>query len=440
MREDEIMNQPSLTETAATAARTADPAAAAEIPHACAPGTEVTSSATDGRETPQHKPRLLGIDAARGIALFGMASVHLLSDATAAGDVSLSWALAAGKSAALFAVLAGVGIAFSTGGTSPLAGPRRTAAASSLAVRALMIGVLGLLLGSVVPGDTAGVILTYYAVLFLLAIPLLGLSVRALVVLGAVTALVVPVLSHVVRGGMAVPALGNPTFVDLLSRPGPLVAELTLSGLYPALPWLAYVCAGLAIGRSRLTSRRFVIGMTAAGVALAALANAVSWILMERAGGRDRLRELAPQTFSSQEFTDVLAWGADGTLPPTSPWWLAVRAPHTATPVELLYTIGIAMAVIGTSIMLAWVLRSAIRPLAAVGSMPLTLYTLHLLLLVSPLTPEDGELASLTLHAVVLLTFAVLWGRRFDRGPLEHVIWRVTGRVRDRTLNRRSPA
>jgi uncharacterized membrane protein len=440
MREDEIMNQPGPTEAATTAARTTDRSAAAEIPHACVPVPGATSSAAEGPDTPRRKPRLLGVDAARGIALFGMASVHLLSDETATGDVSLSWTLAAGKSAALFAVLAGVGIAFSTGGTSPLEGRRRTAAASSLGARALMIGVVGLLLGSVVPGDTAGVILAYYAVLFLLAIPLLGFSVRALVVLGAVTALVVPVLSHVVRDGMAVPALGNPTFVDLLSRPGPLVAELTLSGLYPALPWLAYVCAGLAIGRSRLTSRRFVIGMTAAGVALAALANAVSWILLELAGGRDRLREVAPQTFSSQEFTDVLAWGADGTLPTTSPWWLAVRAPHTTTPVELLYTIGIAMAVIGTSIMLAWVLRSAIRPLAAVGSMPLTLYTLHLLLLVSPLTPEDGELASLALHAVVLLAFAVLWGRRFDRGPLEHVIWRVAGRVRDRTLSQRAPA
>jgi uncharacterized membrane protein len=434
------MKQPGPTQTSTTDTRSAARSATAEIPHACVPGPEATSSATEGRDTPRHKPRLLGIDAARGIALFGMASVHLLSNETTTGDLSLSWTLAAGTSAALFAVLAGVGIAFSTGGTSPLEGPRRTAAASSLGVRALMIGVVGLLLGSVVPGDTAGVILAYYAVLFLLAIPLLGLSVRALVVLGGVTALVVPVLSHVVRDGMAVPALGNPTFVDLLSRPGPLVAELTLSGLYPAIPWLAYVCAGLAIGRSRLTSRRFVIGMTAAGVALAALANAVSWMLLDLAGGQDRLREVAPRTFSGQEFNDVLAWGASGTLPTTSPWWLAVRAPHTTTPVELLYTIGIAMAVIGTSIMLAWVLRSAIRPLAAVGSMPLTLYTLHLLLLVSPLTPEDGELASLALHAVVLLAFAVLWGRRFDRGPLEHVIWRVTGRVRDRTLSRRSPA
>jgi uncharacterized membrane protein len=156
----------------------------------------------------------VGVDAARGVALLGMMAVHIVSSETAAGTMSTAWALAAGKSAALFAVLAGVGIAFTTGRTQVLHGRRRVAAAAALAVRALLIGCIGLLLGSVVPFDTAGVILAYYAVLFLLAIPLLGLSVRSLVVLTAVTAVAVPVLSHVVRGPVTAPDLDNPTFAD----------------------------------------------------------------------------------------------------------------------------------------------------------------------------------------------------------------------------------
>ncbi|HSK53926.1 MAG TPA: heparan-alpha-glucosaminide N-acetyltransferase domain-containing protein [Jiangellales bacterium] len=408
----------------------------AEIAHACEPEFVLARSApTAGQPEPESRRRLVGVDMARGIALLGMMAVHIVSSETAAGTMSTAWALAAGKSAALFAVLAGVGIAFTTGGTQVLHGRRRTAAAAALAVRAMLIGCLGLLLGSLVPIDTAGVILAYYAVLFLLAIPLLGLSVRTLVVLTALTAVAIPVASHMVRGAMTAPELGNPTFADLVGAPGDLVAELTLTGLYPALPWIAYVCAGLAIGRSRLTARGFVMGMTAAGVALACVSSAASWAMMERLGGRAQLADVAMRSMPLDEYTGLLVWGADGTLPTTSAWWLTVLAPHTTTPVDILYTIGVAIAVIGACIIVGWVTRSVLRPLAAAGSMPLTLYTLHLLLLVAPFTP-DREGTSFLLQVGTLLTFATLWGRRFDRGPLEQVVWRVTGNVRSQILDR----
>jgi uncharacterized membrane protein YeiB len=437
MSEDETMTPDATTDRAPTT-RHADRPSVADIPHACAATATLASppsshpvelAAGPGR------PRVVGVDAARGIALFGMMAVHLLSGETAAGDATLSWQLAAGKSAALFAVLAGVGIAFSTGGRQPRQGPQRTAAATSLTVRALLIGVLGLALGSIVPFDSAGVILVYYAALFLLAIPLLGLQVRALVALGVVTATAIPVLSHVVRDDMAAPVSSNPTFTDLLTGPGAFVADLTLTGTFPALTWLAYICVGLAIGRSPLSSRRFVLGMTAAGTALAASASAVSWFLLSRMGGEARLAEIALQTMSRDEFEGLLALGAEGTLPTTSPWWLAVRAPHTGTPVELFHTIGVAMAVIGVAIILGWILRSAVRPLADVGSMPLTLYTMHLLLLVSPLGPTS-ELAWLAMQTVILVGFAIVWRQRFGRGPLEQVLWRVTSHVRDAGLKK----
>jgi uncharacterized membrane protein YeiB len=441
MSEDETMT-PDATTDRAPATRDADLPSVAGIPHACAATATLappTSSYPAELAAEPRRPRVVGVDAARGIALFGMMAVHVLSAETQAGDVALSWILAAGKSAALFAVLAGVGIAFSTGGQQPRQGAQRTAAAISMAVRALMIGVLGLILGSIVPFDDAGVILAYYAALFLLATPLLGLPVRALVILSVVLATAMPVLSHVVRDGLATPMSSNPTFTDLLTGPGTFVADLTLTGTFPALTWLAYICAGLAIGRSPLTSRRFVLGMTVAGAALAASASAVSWFLLSQMGGEARLRETALETMSRGEFEGLLAWGAEGTLPTTSPWWLAVRAPHTATPVELFHTIGVAMAVIGVAIILGWILRSAIRPLADAGSMPLTLYTLHLLLLVSPWGPTN-EMVWLAVQTVLLVMFAMVWRQRFGRGPLEQAMWRVTSHVRDARLRKGASA
>ena len=404
-----------------------------ELPHACDPHPAAVPVAgpvdNSARAVRRRSPRVVGIDAARGVALLGMMAVHILSAETASGDTSLAWALAAGKSAALFAVLAGVGIALTSGRQKPPRGRTRTAIAASLAVRALLIGCLGLLLGSVVPYDSAGVILAYYAVLFVLAIPLLGLSVRTLVVLTGLAVVVVPVLSHVARSELAEPELANPTFAELLQQPVQLLTELTLTGLYPALPWVAYLCIGLAIGRSRLSARATALGLMLFGVLVAVVSSAASWLLMERAGGREQLADVAMQTMSQDDFRNILVSGTDGTLPTTSPWWLAVQAPHTTTPFDLLFTIGVAAAVIGFMIVMGWVAGSAIRPLAALGSMPLTLYTVHLLLLTLPVAPASDGVA-FALQVVVLTAFALLWSRHFDRGPLEHLLWAVTSRVR----------
>ncbi|MUN64901.1 hypothetical protein GMA12_17440, partial [Kocuria sediminis] len=57
-------------------------------------------------------PRLLGVDAARGLALIGLIAVHVLPEENdATGDPTWSYLLFAGDSAALFALLAGVGLA-----------------------------------------------------------------------------------------------------------------------------------------------------------------------------------------------------------------------------------------------------------------------------------------------------------------------------------------
>jgi len=65
--------------------------------------------------TPGKRPRLEGVDAARGVALLGMIAVHSLYQSTASGRSTWSFTLFGGQAAAAFAVLAGVGIAFMTG-------------------------------------------------------------------------------------------------------------------------------------------------------------------------------------------------------------------------------------------------------------------------------------------------------------------------------------
>ncbi|MGB3257260.1 MAG: heparan-alpha-glucosaminide N-acetyltransferase domain-containing protein [Ornithinimicrobium sp.] len=409
----------------------ADPAAPAPedspetaIVHACDPES-VSAAPLEARDSARTS-RLIGIDVARGLALMGMMVIHILPAADARGNITTAWSLAAGTSAALFAVVAGVGIALSTGRREHLVGRRWVAAAASLVVRALLIGTLGLLLGRVVSGESAAVILPYYALLFIGAIPLLRVPARWLAVLTLVLAFATPALSHLWRETTVLPETYNPTFDNLLSEPGSVLASLLLTGEYPAMAWITYICAGLAIGRCNLFSRGVVGALLMLGIGLAVAARGASWLLLEHAGGREALEAAAPGSMTSTELSDVLVFGADGVLPTTSPWWLAVSAPHTTTPFDLLFTIGVACAVLCTMILLGRAIGYVLWPIAAAGSMTLTLYTAHLLLLDVSFMP-DSATAMYAVHLVGLLLFAMLWRRDFARGPLEEVVRALSG-------------
>ena len=395
------------------------PTDVAGLDHACEPTSPGDAPGAPSRSLapPASTARLIGIDAARGVALFGMMAVHVVDPVAIDGTPSLAYSLAAGKSAALFALLAGVGVAFASGRRHLPRGRTWAAYSGALVVRALLIAAVGLLLGYLVPRSLAAIILPYYALLFLLAIPLIALSIRALVAIAAVIAAGMPVLSHVLRAGTDTVTPANPTIADVLDRPGQLLVELTLTGTYPALSWLAYLCVGLAVGRMALSSRRTVTTITLVGVALAVAARVVSWFLLDVLGG----------------YTDLLVWGPTGITPSDTAWWLATTAPHSSTPLDLAFTIGVGLAVLGVCILIGRATTGWLRPVAAAGSMTLTLYSLHLLLLSSPFMPE-GDIASLLLQVLVVVGFAMVWSRHHQRGPLEDVVATATGAARRRIL------
>lgn len=409
-------------------------AEAVPLPHACEPARpgDVSGSPSSTVPSQRSSARLIGVDAARGIALIGMIAVHNVEAIDADGEQSLAWALSAGKSAALFALLAGVGVAFASGGRRRPHGRAWTAQAASLLVRAALIGAVGLVLGYLVPTDDAGVILPYYAALFVLAIPLLWLSVRALVWLAAAIVLVVPVISHVLRAGTDVVIVPNLTFADLGDHPLRVLGELALTGEYPALPWMAYLCVGLAVGRSQLSSRRTVVFLTLVGVALAVGSKAVSWLLLDVFGGRVALEEVALRSMTTDEFTDFMVSGWNGTTPTDTTWWLATMSPHSSTPLDLAHTIGVGLAVLGCCLLLGRATTALLRPLAAAGSMTLTLYCLHLVMLSSPVMP--GGPWGFVIQTVVVVAFAPVWSRFHARGPFEEIVAEVTGAVRRRVL------
>lgn len=393
----------------------------ADMPHDCVPTSEAPEQA------PTTGSRLIGIDAARGLALIGMVAVHTIAPDTADGDVTLAWQLASGNAAALFAVLGGVGLAFMSGRTTAPRGKDWLRACISPVVRGLVLLVIGCLLGLLVVPNDAKVILPYLGLMFLAATVLLPLRTRSLLAFGLSWAVIAPVLSHVVRQSMGAAPRENLTLGAVFSDPIGTLGTLTFTGFYPAITWIAYIAVGLGLGRAALGSRRVVARLVAGGAALTLAVTALSWFLVEVVGVWGRLASDVQGHMSIDQFTDALMWGGEGTLPTDSWWWLAIDAKHTATPVDLLHTIGLAILVLGIMLALSHSFGSKLRVLAAPGSMTLTLYSAHLVLL--SVLGDLPDMWHFTIQIVVLTVFALLWSRRFRRGPLEWAMWRLTKAV-----------
>jgi uncharacterized membrane protein len=398
--------------------------------------------------------RIVGLDVARALALFGMMATHLLPESIDGRHVAWWQQLAGGRAAALFALLAGVSLVLITdrGMAAALAGGdttadsgesdaadtarpddpsetddpdgarRRTAlksARAAIAVRAAVIGFLGLVLGQLDTG--IAVILTYYAVLFLLGLPFLALRARTLLWVAGGWAVVAPVLSHLVRPYMPVRLGASPSLDFLVVAPLRLVEELLFTGYYPAVPWLAYLLAGMALGRLPLRRVRTAVWLAVVGAVLALAAWGTSWLVLHPLGGLAHLRASAPDTspFDTMTVDQALVQGTFGTTPTTSWWWLTVAAPHSSTTLDLYQTIGSALLVIGLCLLASHAAPRTLGFVFAAGTMTLTLYSLHLWALAVGVGPPRETAALFWFHVSAALVLAMVWRATIGRGPFE---------------------
>lgn len=346
--------------------------------------------------------RIVGIDYARFLALAGMMATHLWNVTDAGGPPPLSGALQ-GKAAALFAVLAGVGIALSTRGA--LAGGRPAAARWSVFGRGLALVVIGLTLG-LFPGGIL-VILVYYGLTFWAMIPFLRVPSRVLVAVAAVWALAWPFALQAMRDGLVVPfEVGSASWFDL-ADPLQLVRGLLVTGVYPVGTWVVYATVGLVVGRAVLEAsgrvradasgdapasdapavgrapslRDLGLRLAALGALLAAAAAFASWLIAVPFGG---LAALAAERGEAEGVTAQQFYAEQYGGPPSgSLRWLASPAPHTGTVFDLAITCGTALLAIGLCLALGAVLpqawRRVLSPVSGAGAAPLTVYTAHVI-------------------------------------------------------------
>ncbi|MDN4645472.1 heparan-alpha-glucosaminide N-acetyltransferase domain-containing protein [Arthrobacter sp. PsM3] len=375
--------------------------------------------------------RLSGIDAARGLALLGMMATHVFPTFESNAQLTPTWVglVFSGRASALFAVLAGIGLALSTGKQQPLQGPQLWAARRGIALRALVVGAVGLAIGGL--EVNIAIILVHYAVLFLCVLPFLGLDVKRLLVLALGWVLAAPALAFLLRPWLlaAVPTLQlghNPQWGDL-STPAVLLGDLFLTGYYPVLQWIAYLLIGLAIGRLALTSAAVPALLLAAGTVVAVLAKWLGVVMMEDWGGRAALQaSLLDPSYPLESLLQVNLAGVDQT---GSAWWLASSAPHSGTTLDLLHTSGVAAAVVGACLLLGRLVQGGgwdfLLPLRGAGAMTLSFYTAHLCVMAAlygqPL-PSGWTLEGIYwAQAGAILALGAVFAALVWRGPLEWV-------------------
>ncbi|MER7533850.1 DUF418 domain-containing protein [Streptomyces sp. NPDC097704] len=368
--------------------------------------------------------RLVGVDLARALAVFGMYIVHIGPVLSATDGVG-TWVryLADGHSSVLFATLAGFSLMLIAGRREPRTGLAGRQAKARIAIRAVVL----LALGTVLAMEYGGVIiLGFYGVYFLLALPLLRLSAKTLAITAAGLALVTPQLAFLLNSLLSESVQQTIDAYDPLKKLSEVgVLDLLLTGFYPTITWMSFVVAGMALARLDLSARSVQRRLAALGAAFTVGAYGLSLLL----AGKDALRSMAEDGKVSAGSEAVTSFGSGSFEPQRTASELLSAGPHSGTTFDIIGSVGVAILVIvGATVLMDRLprLRSLAKPVIAVGTMSLTAYVGHFLAQ-SVLGVSAGESTQLTWAPVLAFilgatVFASAWSRFFRRGPLEHLL------------------
>ncbi|GAB2469105.1 putative membrane protein YeiB [Conyzicola lurida] len=346
-------------------------------------------------------PRIVGIDIARGLAVLGMYGAHVgLTEPFDFARPGTWLDVVNGRSSILFALLAGVSIAIISGGTRTLDGVELVQARVRIFTRAAIIFGLGGFLEFL--GSGIAIILPTYAALFVLALPFLRWRSPRLFALAGTVALIAPFVQLIVASG----GEGG----------GGAIMELLFTGHYPGVIWIAFVLAGVGIGRLDLAAIRVQLWMLAAGFVLA---------VVGYGGGVVAQAEVPAPAVSPPVGT------VDFSV-------LATVEAHSGSQFEVVGSAGFAILVVALCLLAARVAKWPLFPVAAVGSMALSAYTVHVLIVAvigrdAFAQPDNGLYLGFVVGALVACS---IWAVAVGRGPLEQALTRASRWAAD-TADRR---
>ncbi|EON72542.1 hypothetical protein H131_10393 [Lysinibacillus sphaericus OT4b.31] len=356
--------------------------------------------------------RIEGLDFARALAMFGMLVVNfgVITGAEGNGPTWLIGvqSLFQGRASAIFVILAGIGIALMTAKARATESPsliqqnRKT-----LWKRSLFLFVLGMVLYAV---GWSGDILHYYGVYMLIASFFIVSSNKTILLLTSVllvTAQTFQVIFNYMAGWNPQQFLLE--YLDFWTLEG-FLRNLFFNGYHPVLPWICFFFIGLVLGRFDLTKDTIRKKLLIAGLAITVVTEVMSKVLMN--------------------VTTKSVLDAD------SAWFLFETGPIPPNVFYIVSNTATALIVIVVSIYIAekFAENGLIRAIIHTGQLTLTHYVSHvfigigILIVLNRLEHQTIAFSLLfsCLFFVGSMLFSVLWRRKYNRGPMEIIMRKVT--------------
>ncbi|MDF1695561.1 MAG: DUF418 domain-containing protein [Saprospiraceae bacterium] len=356
------------------------------------------------------KRRIVGIDVARALAIIGMIIVNFKVVFGSEGSANLK-SIASffdGKAAAMFVVLAGVGIALMTNSAIKNTDNKKLRKASSIILkRAILLFIIGLSYVWIWPAD----ILHYYGIYMIISLLFLSRSNFSLITGTIFFIGLFPILLFLINyeTGWNFDTLEYESFWSLQG----FIRNLFYNGFHPVIPWTAFMLFGIWLGRQDLQDDAFIKKSFWVSLLVFCLIQVVSFALLYFGSAGD--------TTTYQELAPILG-----------------TAPMPPMPLYMVNGIAAATCTIAACIYLAKKYERSfwVSIFSKTGKLALTFYVAHVILgmgcieIVSAKEFGSFSLKFSLLYALtfslICIIFASVWLRYKKIGPLEWIIRKLT--------------
>lgn len=356
------------------------------------------------------KQRIIGIDVARALAVFGMIIVNFK---VVFGSNGTSWvksfaSIFDGKAAATFVVLAGVGLALMT--NSAIKNNDQTKlkiARSRIAKRALFLFIIGISYIAIWPAD----ILHFYGIYMAIIVLLLTSKEKTILVSSIFLIVAFPILMLFwnYETGWNFDTLDYQGFWTIKG----FVRNLVFNGFHPVIPWAAFMLFGYWFGKQDLNNDKFIKKALWISSIVFIGIQVLSYLSISF------LSEGNPE--SAKELTEILGTNP---MPPL--------------PIYMFGGISIAIFIISACIIIAKRFKGnfIIDALYKTGQLALTFYVAHVIIgmgIVEAIDPAKMGNYSIMFSvtyalgfSLLCIVFAVVWRKYKKAGPLEWIMRKVT--------------
>jgi len=355
--------------------------------------------------------RIIGFDFARGLAIIGMVIVNfkvVMSNQTSGWIYELTDILS-GKAAALFVVLAGLGMSLMYNSALRKNDNEKIKQVRfGLLKRAAFLFVVGLSYYFIWPAD----ILHYYGLYLTIGVLVLGVNRKWLITLSIFIIIAYSALCLLFdyeRGWN----WSTLEYIDFFTIQG-FFRNLFFNGFHPVFPWIAFLLTGIWIGRldfSNLKTRKKVMWFS---LLIFVVFKGISMFVVSS------LSALSPTETAEIEYVF-------GTTPMPPMFFYMITAS------------GLAVFIITISIFFSEKFANTlfVKMIVSTGQLALTNYVFHVVIGMLVLYLMFGEveqafsmkfvIAYALMFNLITIVFSYYWRKRFERGPLEIIMRKITG-------------